>query len=60
MTRVCFFGAYDPDYPRNRILRDGLARAGVTVVEARVPERRAVWRYPALAAALARASRPPT
>ena len=21
---VCFFGAYDPEYPRNRILRDGL------------------------------------
>ena len=57
MTRFCFFGAYDPDYPRNRILRDGLARAGVPVIEARVPERRAIWRYPALAAAFGRVAR---
>jgi glycosyltransferase involved in cell wall biosynthesis len=55
--RVCCFGAYDPGYPRNRILRDGLARAGVDVVEARVPEHRAFRRYPALIAAYARAGR---
>ena len=54
MTRVCFFGAYDPGYPRNRILRAGLARCGVEVREARVPERRAWRRYPGLAAAFAR------
>ena len=54
MTRVCFFGAYDREYPRNRILRAGLARCGVEVGEVRVPERRAWLRYPALAAAFAR------
>jgi glycosyltransferase involved in cell wall biosynthesis len=54
VTRVCFFGAYDPAYPRNRILRCGLERAGVEVREARVPERRAWLRYPALAADFAR------
>jgi glycosyltransferase involved in cell wall biosynthesis len=54
VTRVCFFGAYDPAYPRNRILRLGLERAGVEVREARVPERRAWLRYPALAAAFTR------
>ena len=57
MTRVCFFGAYDPDYPRHRILRAGLEQAGVEVVEARVRARRAWRRYPALAAAFARAGR---
>ena len=54
MTRVCFFGAYDPEYPRNRILRLGLERLGVEVREVRVKERRAWLRYPALAAAFAR------
>ncbi len=33
--RVCYFGAYDPEYPRNEILRAGLAPAGVEVVECR-------------------------
>lgn len=54
MTRVCCFGAYDASYPRNRILRDGLRRAGVDVVEARVPQRRAWLRYPELLAAWSR------
>jgi glycosyltransferase involved in cell wall biosynthesis len=57
MTRVCFLGAYDPAYPRNRILRDGLQRAGVEVIEARVPEHRAFRRYPALLAAFGRSAR---
>lgn len=57
MTTVCFFGAYDPEYPRNRILREGLKRAGVGVVEARVRERRAWLRYPALTAAFLRTGR---
>lgn len=48
--RIAFFGAYDPAYPRNRILREGLTAAGCQVIEARVRERRAVFRYPALAA----------
>lgn len=51
MRRVCFFGAYDPAYPRNRILREGLRRAGLGVLEARVRETRAFRRWPALAMA---------
>lgn len=51
MTNVCFFGAFDPAYPRNRILREGLRRAGLGVLEARVPGRRAFRRWPALALA---------
>ena len=54
MTRVCCFGAYDPAYPRNRILREGLRRAGIDVVEARVAQKRAWLRYPALDAAWSR------
>lgn len=57
MNHVCFFGAYDRRYPRNRILREGLRRAGVDVLEAWVPERRALRRYPALATAFARVAR---
>lgn len=53
--RVVFFGAWDPDYPRNRILRAGLTAAGIVVTEARVRERRAVWRFPELAVRHARA-----
>lgn len=34
--RVCFFGIYDSDYPRNRVLIKGLKENGVEVVEARV------------------------
>ena len=34
--RVCFFGIYDPDYSRNRVLMRGLRENGVEVVEARV------------------------
>jgi len=48
---VCCFGAYDPAYPRNRIVRAGLAAAGFGVLEARVPGKRAWRRWPALAAA---------
>ena len=54
MKRVCFMGAYDPGYPRNRILREGLRRAGWGVLEARVAQKRAWRRYPALAWALSR------
>jgi glycosyltransferase involved in cell wall biosynthesis len=55
--RVCFFGAYDPAYPRNHILREGLRRAGDEVLEARVAERRAFRRWPELVAAFAREGR---
>jgi glycosyltransferase involved in cell wall biosynthesis len=51
MKTVCCFGAYDPGYPRNRIVRAGLAAAGFGVLEARAPGRRAWRRWPALAAA---------
>lgn len=37
--RVCYFGIYDPAYPRNAILRRGLEAAGVEVVECRAPIR---------------------
>ncbi len=57
MTPVCFFGAYDPGYPRNRILREGLRLAGLEVLEARVRGRRVLFRYPALALAFARRGR---
>jgi glycosyltransferase involved in cell wall biosynthesis len=50
LMRVGFFGAYDPDYPRNRILREGLRLAGHEVIEIRVRERRAFRRWPALIA----------
>jgi glycosyltransferase involved in cell wall biosynthesis len=54
---VCFLGAYDRGYPRNRILREGLSRAGVEVREACVREQRALFRFPALARAFARHGR---
>ncbi len=57
MRPVCFFGAFDPAYPRNRILREGLRLAGVEVLEARTRERRVLFRYPALALAFARRGR---
>ena len=34
--RVCYFGAYRPDYPRNAILRRGLAAHDVRIVECNV------------------------
>ncbi|HET6370967.1 MAG TPA: glycosyltransferase family 4 protein [Nitrospiria bacterium] len=35
--RVCYFGTYERDYPRNRVLIRGLVRAGIDVVECHVP-----------------------
>ena len=35
--RVCFFGLFDPAYPRNAVLRRGLQTCGVDVVECRGP-----------------------
>lgn len=47
--RVCFFGAYDPEYPRNLILRRGLMLHGAQVVECRVsPKLNTVQRAQAL------------
>jgi len=46
---ILFFGAYDPDYPRNEIIRKGLKRCGFVVSECRVDARFKVFlRYPAL------------
>jgi glycosyltransferase involved in cell wall biosynthesis len=57
VTTVCCFGAWDPAYPRNRILRAGLAHAGYDVVEARARGARAWRRWPALATAWSRVAR---
>src|SRR6185503_11567178 len=57
MTTVCCFGGYDPGYPRNRIVRSGLAAAGFDVVEARATAKRAWSRWPALASAWARVAK---
>lgn len=35
--RICFFGTYERDYPRNRTLAEGLKRAGWQVLECHVP-----------------------
>lgn len=46
---VIFFGGYDPEYPRNAVLRRGLELNGVRVSECRVRPGRRFWlRYPAL------------
>ena len=57
MSRIALFGAWDPAYPRNRVVREGLRRAGHTVLEARVRDRRAFRRYPALLQAWSRIAR---
>jgi len=57
VRRVCFFGGWDPAYPRNRILRAGLRRAGVEVLEARARPVRAFRRYPMLLLAFGREAR---
>jgi len=46
---VCFFGAYDPGYPRNSVIKKGLRLNGVEVAECRVQPRYKFWlRYPFL------------
>jgi len=48
--RLIVFGAYDPRYPRNAVLRRGLAALGDEVVEVRAPRHLKAWvRYPVLA-----------
>lgn len=47
--RVCFLGGYDASYPRNAILRKGLAANGIAVLECRVSPSFKFWlRYPLL------------
>lgn len=46
---VCFFGGYDPGYPRNSILRRGLRANSVHISEAHVRRGHKFWlRYPLL------------
>jgi glycosyltransferase involved in cell wall biosynthesis len=48
---ILFFGGYDPDYPRNAIIRKGLERLGFEVSSCRADgSRRAFFRYPLLLA----------
>jgi glycosyltransferase involved in cell wall biosynthesis len=55
---VLFFGAYNPEYPRNVVLRRGLELNGVEVSECRVRPGPKFWlRYPLLVSRLARLSR---
>ncbi len=42
--KVCYFGAYRHDYPRNQILRLGLAEHGVQVLECQAPVQWRTWR----------------
>jgi glycosyltransferase involved in cell wall biosynthesis len=47
--RITFFGAYDPAYPRNSVIRKGLRLNGVDVRECRVAPKFKFWaRYPLL------------
>lgn len=49
VDRLIFFGGYDPEYPRNAIIRKGLMRCGISVSECRVHHRwKVVRRYPVL------------
>ncbi len=53
--RFIFFGAYDPRYPRNAVLRRGLEALGDEVIEVRAPAHLKAWvRYPLLAFLAAR------
>jgi glycosyltransferase involved in cell wall biosynthesis len=63
--KIIFFGAYDPGYPRNAVLRRGLELNGVEVSECRVRPGPKFWlRYPLLASRWIRPSKravsPPT
>ncbi|MCX6577484.1 MAG: glycosyltransferase [Candidatus Aminicenantes bacterium] len=47
--RFVFFGAYNPAYPRNAVLRRGLKLGGAEVGECRAPAKFKAWaRYPLL------------
>src|SRR2546427_275449 len=39
-VRICYWGTYDRDYPRNRILQEGLRASGAEVRECHAP----LWR----------------
>ncbi len=44
----CFFGSYDPNYARNKILIDGLQKNGVKIVHCRSMAGNVLIRYPQL------------
>jgi glycosyltransferase involved in cell wall biosynthesis len=47
--RLCFFGAYDPLYPRNTVIKKGMRLNGVEVSECWLPPKYKFWlRYPLL------------
>lgn len=47
--RVCFFGGYNPGYIRNVIIKEGLIKNGVEVVECHTKSKFKFWlRYPIL------------
>ena len=47
--RVCFFGGYEPRYVRNIIIKEGLIKNGVEVVECHTKSKFKFWlRYPIL------------
>jgi glycosyltransferase involved in cell wall biosynthesis len=48
--RLCFLGAYDPSYPRNTVIKQGLRLNGVEFSECGLPPKYKFWlRYPLLA-----------
>jgi glycosyltransferase involved in cell wall biosynthesis len=48
--RLCFFGAYGSEYPRNTVIKKGLKLNGVEVSECWLPPKYKFWlRYPLLA-----------
>ncbi len=49
--KITFFGAFDPAYPRNSVIRKGLRQNGVNVAECRAAANLKFWvRYPQLLA----------
>jgi len=47
--KVCYFGAYDHNYPRNQIIRQGLILNDVQVIECNVSQEIRTWqKYPPL------------
>jgi len=45
--RLCFFGAYEPDYPRHNVIKRGLVMNKVRISECSLPPKYKFWlRYP--------------
>lgn len=43
--KICYFGTYDPSYQRNRLIKKGLERNGIKIVECVVPYSIWFWVY---------------